>query len=231
MAKRTTTAYCSGACQKRASRRRLGHRDRTQEMVQRTCEVCGLVWTTRRKDARFCSDTCKGASYSVTMQLTCPLPPDHPVLLLIQEQRRRQLECCWCGTSFSTINSQQTYCSKGCHTRAHHARRRGRAFGWASHYTWTEVIKLFLMFGRRCAYCEQRIDGAPDPDHVVPLSRGGSDSITHILPSCHACNCDKRDLLLEEWAEDRARRGLPPRVTSWSYTDPRTRHLTSIEAV
>ena len=66
---------------------------------------------------------------------------------------------------------------------------------------------------RRCAYCDQRVEGQPDPDHVVPLSRGGSNSITNILPSCRACNSDKRDLLLAEWRMDRQRRCLPARRT------------------
>jgi len=92
-------------------------------------------------------------------------------------------------------------------------------------------MRLFLAFDRCCAYCEQPVIGQPDPDHVVPLSRRGANSITNILPSCRACNSDKRDLLLAEWNADRARRGKPPVRTSWSFNDPRFRHLTSMVPV
>lgn len=84
-------------------------------------------------------------------------------------------------------------------------------------------MRLYLALGKRCAYCEQEFDGPPDPDHVVPLSRGGSNSITNILPCCSPCNSDKRDLLLSEWNEDREIRFLPDRVTE----NPLWTHLTS----
>jgi 5-methylcytosine-specific restriction endonuclease McrA len=111
--------------------------------------------------------------------------------------------------------------------KAIRVRRRGRQYGSPSSFTLVEVMRVFALFGRRCAYCEQPITGRlPDPDHVVPLSRGGSNSITNILPSCHLCNSDKRDLLLAEWNDDRARRGLPPRIVDWPATDVRVAHLT-----
>lgn len=62
-----------------------------------------------------------------------------------------------------------------------------------------------------------------EPDHVIPLSRGGSNSITNVVPACKPCNSGKRDLLLSEWYADRARRGLEARSL-----DPRVRHLTSV---
>jgi 5-methylcytosine-specific restriction endonuclease McrA len=132
-------------------------------------------------------------------------------------------ECAWCGAPFATTKDGQLNCSKRCKRKAIMARRRGRQYGSTCHFTWAEFMRLFVgEFDRCCAYCAQPIEGQPDPDHVVPLSRGGSNSITNILPSCRPCNSDKRDLLLGEWAIDRRRRGLPTRVT-----DPvRWHHLT-----
>jgi 5-methylcytosine-specific restriction endonuclease McrA len=59
----------------------------------------------------------------------------------------------------------------------------------------------------------------------VPLSRGGSNSITNILPACRRCNGDKRDLSLDEWTADRRRRNLPAVVTTWAVGDPKYLHL------
>jgi 5-methylcytosine-specific restriction endonuclease McrA len=36
-------------------------------------------------------------------------------------------------------------------------------------------------------------------DHVVPLSRGGSDGPENIVISCPRCNCSKSSKLPEEW--------------------------------
>lgn len=89
-------------------------------------------------------------------------------------------------------------------------------------------MHLYLLFDRCCAYCRTVIDGQPEPDHVVALSRGGSNSITNILPSCHGCNSAKRDRTLDEWAAERRRNGKLPVVTTWSAYDVRYRHLTSV---
>lgn len=109
-------------------------------------------------------------------------------------------------------------------------RRRGRQHGWDSHFTLAELMRVFIAFDRRCAYCERSIEGLlPEADHVVPLSKGGPDSITNILPCCSLCNSDKRDHLLHEWASDRDRLGKQPVVTSWEQGDQRFRHLTFIQ--
>lgn len=44
-------------------------------------------------------------------------------------------------------------------------------------------------------------DHAPSRDHVVPLSRGGRDTIDNIIVVCRRCNNLKGDLTLPEWLE------------------------------
>lgn len=52
---------------------------------------------------------------------------------------------------------------------------------------------VFKKFGERCFYCGT-IDGDPDftVDHVVPLSIGGKNVHTNMVPSCHECNSKKK---------------------------------------
>ncbi len=76
--------------------------------------------------------------------------------------------------------------------------------------------------------CETRIVGQPEPDHLVPLSKGGSNSSTNILPACRPCNLSKQSMSLSEWAACRERRGRPPVTTSWAIDDPRVQHLTTL---
>lgn len=203
------------------------------------CETCGEAHVTKRKGSRFCSLLCRDIWRNSGRPTSSELPLNHPVSRLLRGlpaqvplpvPKKRiavlSLECGWCGAQFSTRKQAQRMCSRRCAVKAKRVRRRGQELGWSSHYTWAEVMRLFLKLGKRCAYCTEVIDGQPDPDHVMPLSRGGSNSITNILPCCGACNSDKRDLLLSEWNADRARRKMPARIVA----DPRWTHLTSTGA-
>jgi 5-methylcytosine-specific restriction endonuclease McrA len=203
-----------------------------------TCLACDIKFGSTRRDGKYCSDECKGNAYR--RRTMCELPRDHAVRILIEHRFTRlpaghpvvmlmlSRECAWCGATFTATRASQTNCSQHCKRKAMRYRRRGREHGSTSHFTWGEFMRLFIAAGRRCAYCDMEIAGQPDPDHVVPLSRGGSNSITNILPSCRACNSDKRDLLLDEWKADRERRLLSPRTTAWERSDPLVKHLTSI---
>ena len=57
---------------------------------------------------------------------------------------------------------------------------------------------VFARFGRICAYCGGT-SGPFDCDHVVPLSRGGTNDPNNLVIACRPCNNSKRDLLLSEW--------------------------------
>lgn len=54
--------------------------------------------------------------------------------------------------------------------------------------------------GRACTYCRRPIAWADyQCDHVVAVSRGGSDNITNLVASCAGCNRAKSAKQLEEW--------------------------------
>ena len=55
---------------------------------------------------------------------------------------------------------------------------------------------VFERDGLECQYCG---DEATTVDHVVPLSRGGTNDLANLTPACKPCNSSKRDRLLEEW--------------------------------
>ncbi|MFE4367961.1 MULTISPECIES: HNH endonuclease [unclassified Streptomyces] len=56
------------------------------------------------------------------------------------------------------------------------------------------------MWRWRCAYCP---DGrAEHLDHVVPLSKGGTDTADNMVPACAKCNLSKGAKTLMEWRGD-----------------------------
>jgi 5-methylcytosine-specific restriction endonuclease McrA len=62
--------------------------------------------------------------------------------------------------------------------------QRGELAGWE--------VRAYLLekFGRRCAYCG-RTNTAFELDHIQPRSRGGSNRVSNLALSCHACNAAK----------------------------------------
>lgn len=226
-------------------------RHRTRRKVEVPCTNCGALCEKYADDIKqgrkpFCDYTCRDlwaleqsggdplaaarAARKHQGPQSCPLPANHPVRWYGKAEPLDYRTCAWCGTQFCTGQYiLRAYCTDRCKVKAKRMRRRGRENALSyGEWTWTDFMHVARRFGYRCAYCGDKPEGQLDPDHVVPLSKGGPNTVTNLLPACRPCNSDKRDLLLSEWAEDRSRRGLPARNTTWAADDSRFYHLTSV---
>lgn len=76
---------------------------------------------------------------------------------------------------------------KHCHKQA---ARRARVRGADGSHTLQEWQGLCEAHGHRCVHCG-RDDSPLTRDHIVPVSKGGSDFIANIQPLCRVCNCRK----------------------------------------
>ena len=206
--------------------------------VERACQTCGKRWETSRPEARFCTAKCKGVFLSELKRTKCALPKDHPVTILIAKARtanrrskpkpfawRTARECPGCACWFTPLWTPTTItCSKRCSKKMSRQRRRAREADAPGTYTWSEFMRIARKFNYTCAYCGERPDRL-DPDHVVPLSRGGSNSPSNILPCCLMCNASKNAMTLHEWERWLADRAMPARATKWDAGDQRYTHL------
>lgn len=77
-----------------------------------------------------------------------------------------------------------------------------------------------VLAAKVCRYCSDML-GPFEVEHVIPLSRGGTNGIDNLVCACVSCNTQKSNLLLHEWMQWRKANGMcwPP-VASHS-TDPR----------
>lgn len=213
---------CNAACRKPTHRK-----------ILKACDACGRECEKyagkQRYSGTYCSILCR--DYGVHGPTSCAIPTAHwarnygstsqwtpPII-------RNTGSCSWCGGHNSRHISAK-FCSEKCQKAQHRVDRRGREHNAAGTYTYAQIVKLWLSFDKRCAYCSSRTPLVDiQAEHVSPLSRGGENHIGNLLPSCGPCNSDKRDLLLEEWAIDRERRGLPQVRTTWDANDTRYQHL------
>jgi 5-methylcytosine-specific restriction endonuclease McrA len=77
------------------------------------------------------------------------------------------------------------------------ARRRARLSFAEGDYTAEEFATLCDRYGHRCFYCGRAV--RLTADHIVPLTRGGSNYISNIIPACQPCNSSKGAKTLEEF--------------------------------
>ena len=71
----------------------------------------------------------------------------------------------------------------------HRRRARMKAAGIA--FTGQEWLDLCARYGNRCLRCGKVVKLTPD--HVIPISKGGTNAIDNIQPLCQPCNSGKRD--------------------------------------
>lgn len=80
-------------------------------------------------------------------------------------------------------------------------KRRARKANAAGFFTKEQLQARFRYFGYKCIYCDStdRIS----VEHLIPLSRGGTNWASNIAPSCLKCNCSKNKRTHKEFIEYR----------------------------
>lgn len=84
--------------------------------------------------------------------------------------------------------------------RAAAARRRARQLNAGGNYTAADVKKLFLQQRGKCYWCRKKLGDKFDVDHIIPLSRGGSNGVANLCIACPSCNGKKFTKLPEDFA-------------------------------
>lgn len=84
-------------------------------------------------------------------------------------------------------------------TRQHSAKRRARKLGAGGEIS---ALDIKLQYDRqlgKCYWCGRNVGESYHVDHVIPLSRGGSNTPCNIVIACPTCNYSKKDKLPHEW--------------------------------
>lgn len=171
---------------------------------RRTCAICGVTFESTRA-RRYCSDECfkekkrRRAAYYDKLQFEAQVKPR---------------ECKQCGRVFTPEfgDGNWIYCSKRCGKKAGEkykakGNHQQRAKHYGVRYEWFSDLVVLRRDGWRCYICgcstprELRgtyEDNAPEIDHIIPLSRGGTHTKDNVRCCCRACNGAKADMMLKE---------------------------------
>jgi 5-methylcytosine-specific restriction endonuclease McrA len=172
--------------------------DKNYDYKKTPCAHCGaLVWKSQRPtiDGLTMCRPCRGAFGSVS-----------------RTRATVERACAWCLDIFelSYLNSPVQHCSMSCAQRRHSAHRaRSRATNGKARRADRErvapglrptqrkrLLDKWRKAGASCTFCPSP---ATTVDHMIPLSRGGTNYEGNLAPCCRRCNSSKSDLLISEW--------------------------------
>lgn len=77
--------------------------------------------------------------------------------------------------------------------------RRARLRNAPGKHTVEDVQRLYDAQDGLCHWCKAPLNGHYHVDHVIPVSRGGSNDPSNLVLACQHCNCSKNDSLPDEW--------------------------------
>lgn len=177
IADRTARAKRCLECVKKEHRREV--REAKQKRYglknERECLYCGaVIGVERRRDKKFCSRKCID---------------DYRTKFVDRSEYHRKTQ-----ERRSAYTRKWRKLNPASARTSAFKRRYREAAGVISE---SDLQKMLNRFDGRCAYCGEK--GEMTMDHVVPLSRGGSNSIGNILPACKRCNSSKSARFISEW--------------------------------
>ena len=186
---------CSRKCriEKRA-------RNIRKKPFNRTCQICQTPYRTVKKDSKFCQAECRKLSTSKRQA------EQHRVKMReLYPDGLRTVDCGWCGEprTFDISESTPTAYHESCTKEARSARYRIKTVKRQKVSKPYRISheQIFRDYGSNCHVCQEPIDlELPRTnrfgftvDHLIPISKGGTDAIENLRPAHWICNIRKSD--------------------------------------
>lgn len=177
---------CGGSKRSVADICRACFETRRLKGITKPCDRCGAerVWRQRCKRCRLEYGR-KKYGYTPTV------PAGNPAICRkCSETKISGKSCLECGKRWRKENRDKV---QG-YNRTQNHNRRARLVAAAGRHTEAEWQAVLANFGRRCAQCASRKNLSKD--HIIPLSRGGSNYAFNLQPLCVSCNARKHTRLV-----------------------------------
>lgn len=193
--------YCSAKCRSLASWRR---RNIPRKTIQtKNCDQCGKAFETNRTNQRFCSYECRYDNRLGVMAKQWAENNPRPEVFVY--------DCDWCGLKIERdkpLGGIKRYHKGDCSKQAQDARYRAKTVKRQQAGVKPSRIvveQLVAIHGAVCYLCTEPIDmtiprtspmGAT-VEHIVPLSRQGTDDFENLQLAHWICNIRKSNKLIE----------------------------------
>lgn len=117
-------------------------------------------------------------------------------------ERAREVSRAWAAANPDKIKESQRkfYRANPEKSRAAVLRRRAIKRAANGDHTAADIRRQYEAQKGKCYYCGCDLGDSYHTDHVIPLSRGGSDGPENIVVACGPCNLAKGARLPSEWA-------------------------------
>lgn len=179
--------------------------NKAKRQIQKTCKECGLSYTTGRKRSSYCSTKCRNESYNKnrSQKWKEQIEAKYP-------NRMRTAPCGWCGEdrTFEIGKSVVNAFHPKCTLEAQRARYRIKTVRRQTKLNPNRISadQVVREYGNACHICQEPIDMSLSRtnrmgltiDHVVALSKGGTDTMENLRPAHWICNNRKSNKSLEE---------------------------------
>lgn len=136
----------------------------------------------------------------ILMNLSCPAEEKTALMkALVRAGQAFQAPTATNGTTEERVRLRNGLVDDAHMRRLSAERARRRRAMMPSLAEWEALrADVFARDAYRCTYCGVETDD-PHCDHVVPLSRGGSNHVANLATARAACNISKGAKTLEEW--------------------------------
>lgn len=181
---------------------------RSGEGLQSTCKECKRAWSRRKYERDREQIIARTAAYAAAN------PEKRRAMsaaYLARPEVRERLEVsskAWRESPVGTEKRRQAqlrfratpHGQYACAISGHNA--RAREHGVLSDFTAHDWLVILENFNGECAYCGTS-EGRITADHVVAMSRGGSNTAKNVVPACGPCNSGKSNRDMRGWYSTR----------------------------
>lgn len=192
---RSHRRFCSSRCQDR-NRKGVPAPPDTRRCAAAECP--GMLDASAPLTRRFCSNRCSRRTYDRRPERQAYLAGWNAQNLehvqtyrtAYREARREELA----AAQRARYHADPSY-QAGIRDRRRAAERETAG---PHRFTLTDWLAVLRHYRHRCAYCG--VAGRLEKEHIIPISRGGRDTVGNVVPACFSCNRGKGRMLLTEWA-------------------------------